>query len=421
MRNYNQNEILITGMGVTSAIGQGKNEFISALLDGRNAFDVMKRSGRQCPVITNKTEGSLASRTAFLGAEIPFFDLPKNISKKTLRNASFSEKIALATIHEAWNEAKLDDIEPDRIGLIVGGSNFQQRALMQIHSAYYDNPHYLRPTYGISFMDSNLCGICTETFKIGGFAYTLGGSSASGLLAIIKSVQAIQSGEVDICLAMGALMDLSYWECQGFKSLGAMGTDRYAKEPELAARPFDQDRDGFIFGESCGVIVLEGAGVKKRTGVNPYARISGWAIKMDGNRYPSPSYEGEVNVISRALKMANLEGKQIDYVNPHGSGSIIGDKIELQALRNCGLTRAHINATKSITGHGLSAAGAVEVIATILQMKMGQLHPTRNLVKPIDMSFNWVQKKSIQHRIQKALNLSIGFGGINTALCLERL
>jgi malonyl-ACP decarboxylase len=270
-------------------------------------------------------------------------------------------------------------------------------------------------------MDSNLCGICTESFNIGGFAYTLGGSSASGLLAIIKAVQAIQAGEVDVCLAMGALMDLSYWECQGFKSLGAMGTDRYAMEPELAARPFDQDRDGFIYGESCGVLVLEKASVTKRNGVNPYARISGWAIKMDGNRYPNPSYEGQVCTIMRTLKMADLNGKQIDYINPHGTGSIIGDKIELQALRNCGLNHACINATKSITGHGLSAAGAVEVIATILQMKMGQLHPTRNLDRPIDMSFNWVCKNSLHHMIEKALNISIGFGGINTALCLERL
>jgi malonyl-ACP decarboxylase len=270
-------------------------------------------------------------------------------------------------------------------------------------------------------MDSNLCGLCTEVFKIGGFAYTLGGSSASGLLAIIKAAQAIQDGEVDVCLAVGALMDLSYWECQGFKSLGAMGTDRYATEPALAARPFDQDRDGFIFGESCGAIALERADAIKKRSVNPYARISGWAIKMDGNRNPDPSYEGEANAIQRALKMANVDRKQIDYINPHGTGSVVGDKIELKALRRCRLTHAHINATKSITGHGLTAAGTVEVIATILQMKTGLLHPTRNLENPIDISFNWVIKNSLPHRIKKALNLSIGFGGINTALCIERL
>ncbi len=421
MKNHNHSETFITGLGVTSAIGQGKTAFISALLQGRHAFDVMQRPGRQGPLSSMTTKGEAHQETTFLGAEISSLSIPESFSKKVLRTASFSGQVALITLHEAWDDGDLDAVDPDRIGLVIGGSNFQQRELIQTHEAYHDRLHFLRPTYGMCFMDSDLCGLCTELFGIRGFAYTVGGASASGQLAILQAIQAVQSGQVDICIAMGALMDISCWECQGFRSLGAMGSDRYAKEPALACRPFDRDRDGFIYGESCGVVVVEGADSIKRKGVKPYARLSGWAIGMDGNRNPNPSLEGEVNVIQKALKQARLLAKEIDYINPHGTGSLIGDETELKALSHCQLTHAYLNATKSITGHGLSSAGTVEVIATLLQMKQSELHPSRNLDNPIESSCNWVRQHSVSHGVEHALNLSMGFGGVNSAICLQKI
>jgi malonyl-ACP decarboxylase len=272
----------------------------------------------------------------------------------------------------------------------------------------------------MAFMDSDLCGLCTEAFGIRGFAYTIGGASASGQVAIVQAIQALQVGRADVCIAMGALMDLSYWECQGFRSLGAMGSDRYATEPALACRPFDKDRDGFIFGEACGVIVIERADSAARAGIAPYARLSGWSMGMDGNRNPNPCVEGEVRAIRAALQQADVSPSAIDYVNSHGTGSAIGDVTELRALRDCGLEHAWINATKSIIGHGLSAAGAVELIAVVLQMQAGRLHPTRNLENPIEPAHNWVRRDAVAHNIQNALNLSMGFGGVNSAICLQR-
>jgi malonyl-ACP decarboxylase len=326
----------------------------------------------------------------------------------------------------------LDAVGSDRIGLVIGGSNLGQRELIQTYEAYAEHMSYLRPTYGLSFMDSDLCGLCTEQFGIRGLAYTVGGASASGHVAIIQAAQAVLTGTVDICIAMGALMDLSYLEFQALRTLGAMGTDRYANQPARACRPFDTDRDGFIYGEACGAVVIERAsgpsavGETSHTataierGVNPYAVLAGWAVGMDGNRNPNPSYDGEVQVIQRALDAARLKAFEVDYINPHGTGSIIGDEIELKALRDCQLSHAYINTTKSITGHGLSAAGTVEVIATLLQMQASQLHPSLNLEDPLDPSFNWVLSQSIPHVISHALNLSLGFGGMNTALCLKR-
>jgi malonyl-ACP decarboxylase len=400
-------EPVVTGMGVISAIGQGKAAFASALLDGETAFGVMQRPGRQ-------------RESAYVGAEIREIVFPPRIARQTLRAASLSAQAALVVLQEAWMEARLADVDPRRIGLIVGGSNIQQRELAQIHEAYRDCSAFLRPTYALSFMDSDLCGFCTAQFGIRGLAYTVGGASASGQLAIVQAAQAVLTNQVDVCIALGALMDLSHWECRGLRALGAMGSDRYANEPALACRPFDRDHDGFIFGESCGAVVIESLESSQRRGAEPYAALRGWGIVMDGNRNPDPSLEGEIQAIQDALDASGWPSARIDYVNPHGTGSIVGDETELMALRACGLTDAYLNATKSLIGHGLSAAGTVEVIATLLQMHAGRLHPTRNLEHPIDPTLNWATHKSIDHQIENALTLSLGFGGINTALCWQR-
>ena len=399
--------LVVTGIGVVSAIGQGKQDFTAALLAGRSAFGVMQRPGRR------------REDVPVLGAEIAALAVPDTIPKQLLRTASLSATAALTVVQEAWDEAGLGQLDPQRIGLIVGGSNVQQRELVNLHDSYRERIAFLRPTYALSFMDSDLCGFCTAHFGIQGLAYTVGGASASGQLAVIQAAQAVLSGQVDACIAVGALMDLSYWECQGFRAIGAMGSDRFAATPDLACRPFDRDHDGFIYGECSGAIVIESLQSSRRRAAAPYAALAGWGLAMDGNRNPDPSLLGETRAIRAALAHADCAAAAIDYVNPHGTGSIVGDETEVRALRECGLAHAYLNATKSLVGHGLSAAGAVEIIATLLQMRAGRLHPTRNLDNPIDPDLHWVEAAGASHRIENALSLSMGFGGMNTALCWQ--
>ena len=401
-------ELFVTGLGVLSAIGQGKDAFADALFAGKSAFDWMQRPGR-------------VGKGAYMGAELDDILFARAIAKHKLRATSLSSRAALAAVQEAWIEAALSDLDPGRVGLVIGGSNLQQRELVAMHEEYRDRPMFLRPTYALSFMDSDICGFCTEEFAIHGPSYTVGGASASGQLAIVQAAQAVETNQVDACIALGALMDLSHWECQALRAVGAMGSDRYANEPSLACRPFDRDHDGFIFGECCGAVVIESAESSRRRDVNTYAALRGWGVAMDGNRNPNPSLDGEIRAIQHALDSAGWVSAQVDYVNPHGTGSVSGDETEVKALQACGLSRAYVNATKSLTGHGLSAAGAVEAIATLLQMQAGRLHPTRNLENPIGADLNWVRNEPIDHQIDQALTLSMGFGGINTALCWERL
>ncbi|MFD9789946.1 beta-ketoacyl synthase N-terminal-like domain-containing protein [Streptomyces sp. NPDC059070] len=399
-------EIAVTGLGVTTAVGQGKAAFAEALFAGAHRFAVMERPGRQ-------------AGTRFVGAEIPSFAPTGRLAARELRTVSLTGQVLLATLEEAWTEARLDEVPAERVGLVVGGSNLQQRELTLAQDRHRDRPRFLRPSYGMSFLDTDLCGLATAAFGIRGLAHTVGGASASGQLAVIEAAEAVASGRVDACVAVGALMDLSYWEHLGLHAMGAMAPESGADAPELACRPFDAGRGGFVFGEACGALVVERVGARPAP-VRPYAQLSGWSVQLDGNRNPNPSLEGEVRAIGQALERAGLAAGDIDYVNPHGTASPVGDRTEADALLAAGLTRARVNATKSITGHGLTAAGAVEAVAALLQMRHGRLHPTRNLVEPIEDRLRWVRGEAVEAEIEHCLSLSMGFGGINTALCMSK-
>ena len=397
---------IVTGIGVATAFGFGKGALREGLYTVRNVFGEMRRPGRQCP----------GGSSAFVGAEMP--EPPELLPPRMARTTSLSGRVAIAAIDEAWREAGLGDLDPQAIGLVIGGSNLQSRDLLLTQNASAERLRYLSPHYGHGFLDTDLCGLCTSAFTIHGFAYTVGGGSASGLLAILHAADSVRSGRVHACIALGALQDLSYYECQGLRALGAMGSDRFAGEPERACRPFDRDRDGFIYGESCAALVVRRPGGLGCTAPS-YGALAGGAHIADGSRGPGPSIAGEVRTIRLALDRAGLQPGDIDYVNAHGTGSPLGDDTELAAYRQTGLTHARINATKSIVGHGLSAAGAVELAAVFLQMRDGRLHGTRNLDAPIDPALRWVAAGGEPFAVRNALKLSFGFGGIDAALVVR--
>jgi malonyl-ACP decarboxylase len=400
---------VITGMGVLTAIGQGKEKFTQALLAGDAAFGYLQRPGR---------EGT----PPFLGAELPplvttSFQPEHN---RLLRNASLSTQVALLAALEAWQDAQLTGINPERIGIVVGGSNVQQREHAALWKRQSANPQFINPSYGVSVWDTDLIGVLSQALQIRGEGFSVGNSSASGGMAIIQAARQIQSGQTDVVLVVGALFDISSWEGYGWRNLGALGSARFQDQPQAACRPFDQASDGFIYGEGCGILVLENAEHAQRRGARIYGHLLGWGSGLDGNRNSNPNQEGEARVMRAALAMAGLQAEQINYVNTHGTSSPLGDQTEVAALESVGLAHASLNATKSLTGHTLTAAGVVEAIATLVQMETGRLHPTRNLENPIAPDLHWVGANAIQANVDFALSNSFGFGGINTAIVLGR-
>jgi malonyl-ACP decarboxylase len=370
----------------------------------------MTRPGRQLPD---------SGEAAFIGAQIDDAALPAVLDARTARGASWAGRVAVATLGEAWDAAALAALPATRVGLVLGGSNLHQRELANLHDEYAVRRSYVRPTHAAGFLDTDILGLCCERYGIRGPSFACAAASASGQMALIQAAHAVRRGDVDACIALGAPTDVSAWELQAMRSAGALGGEAFATQPWRACRPFDGSRDGFVYGESCAALVVERAHSARARGIVPRAWLAGIGCANDASRGTAPSLQGEVDALLQALHNANAHAEEVDYYNAHGTGSIIGDETEVQAVHCAGVSGAYINATKSITGHGLSAAGAVELAATVLQMEGGWLHPTLNLEQPIDRALRWVTAPRTT-RIDVALSLSLGFGGFNTAVCLRR-
>ncbi|WP_321335690.1 beta-ketoacyl synthase N-terminal-like domain-containing protein [Breoghania sp.] len=396
--------VAITGMGVACGLGYGKAAFAKGLFAAPNVFGVLRREGREQP----------EDETPFIGVELP--DEPESLPPRLARTTTFSARVALKVLREAWADAGLEDVDPERIGLVVGGTNLMSREQALAASRYADRLAYVPPRHGHMFLDTDIAGLCAATLPIRGFTLTVGGASASGSVAVIEAMRAIRAGDIDICIALGALQDLSGYDLHAMRSLGAMGAELFADDPARACRPMDKDHDGFIYGEACAALVLTRENFAAPNKV--YAHLMGAGHVADGSRGPEPDTQGQQRAAELALDEAGLTAADIDYVNGHATATPAGDEAELETYRALGLTHARINATKSIIGHGLSAAGAIEIAAVLAQIAERRLHPTRNLEAPLDDGFGWVGTQAEAHRIRHALKFSFGFGGIDTALVI---
>ncbi len=406
-------------MGVVSPIGIGLNNFINGLKNGRTNFS-----------ITEFEQGG--SLFKFPVAKLNGFNFKDAVSSikldetivanaKRLRNISASTACGVYCALEAWADAGLDkaDIDLSKIAIVSAGTNTQQAAFHSVQEEYRNKLGFINPKYGLNFFDTDIVGVLSELLGIKGEGHCIGAASASGNMAIIQGHRLLKSDDYDVVLVVAPLMDLSVFEYQGFTALGAMAL---ADGMEAAAicRPFDADSVGFVYGQSAGCIILENEAHATKRSKQAYGKITGFGVGLDANRNPNPSTEGEAKAMLAALKMAELTPKQINYVNTHGTASRIGDKTEVDAIMAAGLEGVKANSTKSLIGHGLTAAGLVEAIATLVQMEGNFLHPSKNLVHPITDAIDWVTNNSIETKVEYAINNSFGFGGVNTSIVIER-
>lgn len=396
-------KLAVTGIGVACGAGFGKKAFTEALFKAPNLFTFLSRKGRKV------NEGE----QPFIGIELP--DIPQtHITPRVERILSLPSRVAVLTMQEAWREADLDRYMPQRIGLVVGGSGLMAREQELATLAYNQRQSFIPPRMGHMFLDTQIAAVLASIFPIRGLCDTINAASASGSAAVIQAKRHIEEGRLDACIALGSFQDLSLMNLYAMRAMGAMGSERFKKSPNLSCRPMDKLSDGFIYGESCSALVIE----RYDGSQNPYGFITGGAMSPDGNLGPNPDTKGQQKAAFMALKEAGLSSKDIDYINGHATGSSLGDKTELASYKALNLEHAWINTSKSIIGHGLSSAGAIELAATFIQMREKKLHPCRNLEVPIEANFNFTPPSSIAHSIKHALKFSFGFGGINLALAL---
>lgn len=310
----------------------------------------------------------------------------------------------------------------DKIGLIVAGSNLTNCVQASFFPKFQQDPEYLSPMYALLFMDTDHIGTISEIFNIAGEGFTVGGASASGNIGIIKGFQMIQLGIVDACIVVGALADLTNMELQGFYNIGAMGGKTFHDKPEKACRPFDRDHEGFIYGQASGCLILESFESAQKRNIPLLAEMLGGSIILDSNRLSDPNENGEIKAMESALKQAGITVQDVDYINTHGTSSPLGDATELSAIKKVfkeETARVWVNATKGITGHCLFSAGVVEAIASVIQMRVGFIHPNINLENPIESDFRFAGNTSTTAQIKTAISNSFGFGGINTCIVLR--
>jgi malonyl-ACP decarboxylase len=208
-------------------------------------------------------------------------------------------------------------------------------------------------------------------------------------------------------------------ELQGFYNLGAMAGARGGAFPLARCRPFDGDREGFVPGQGAACLVLESGHSAARRSAPVWARLAGHALCLDANSLADPRVAGEAWVMAQAIRRAGLTPDRIDYVNAHGTGSTLGDQVEVAALREvfgAEVGRPWINSTKGLVGHCLCAAGVVEAVATIVQLRDGFVHPNANLRRPIDPGCRFVGARAERASIEFALSNGFGFGGFNTSV-----
>lgn len=413
--------VAIAGMGIITPYGRGVPVFTQALRDGRSAIT----SGGLAPFEAQRPVGLLPNLSIAQWLE-PVMESEPMVGKrlkKVLRRKPLPVVLAALASLEAFESANLHSDSPGRSGVVVGGHGLAGAYEFELRGKFDRSPNHLPPSYSVNVLDTDHVGVLSELFSIHGAGMTVGGASASGQMALIQAANLIRLGEVDRCLVIGPLAELSPMVIQSFDAMGALGGHEWGDRPEQASRPFDTDRSGFIFSQACGAMILESISNSVSRGAPVAGYMGGAGICLDASALPSPSAQGEASVMRLALEAASLEPKDVDTINAHGTASHVGDIAELEAIASVFSTYAKsltVQSTKGLLGHTLWAAGLVEAIAVLVQMKSDFTHPNTNLQNPIRLDIGFAGKESISGGPQVALNNSFGFGGINTSVAFVK-
>jgi malonyl-ACP decarboxylase len=410
--------VVVTGVGVVCSIAGDAPSFAAALRRGSCGITADPWGPDGPPFGARLVGFSLADALASRRA------LPPPLlaaAERAVRRAPFSLQVAAAASLEAWEQARLAEVPAaaERLAVVVAGNNLTGGYADSQRPTFLNNPAHLAGRFALHVQDTDHVGTLSELLGIRGEGFTIGGASASGNLAIIQASRLLELDEIDACLVVGALAELSAMELRAFQNLGAMA-GRIPDEP-APGPAFDRSHRGFVVGQACACLVLESARSAARRAARPLAELCGYAARLDSHRLTTPSEEGERAVMLGAMDRAGLHPHQVTYVNAHGSGSSLGDTTELAALRGAlgaSFSEPWVNATKALTGHCLGAAGALEAVATVLQIQGDFIHPNPVLDRPIDPECRFAGKRAIATSIRFALSNSFGFGGINSCIAL---
>ena len=404
--------VVVTGLGAVAPNGIGVEPFWDNLIHGVSGVATIARFD--------------ASRhDAQIAGEVKGFDPLNWIEKKEVRKMDLFIQYAIAAAQMAFDDAalKVTDDGRDRMGVFVGTGMGGIPALEESHKILLERGPGRVSAFFIPSIITNLgSGQISMRFGMKGPNSCVCTACATGNHAIGDSFRIIQRGEADVMIAGGSEAVITPLTIAGFSSMRALSTRN--GEPARASRPFDKDRDGFVMGEGCGIMVLEALEHAQRRGARVYAELVGYGMSADAYHMTLPALDGAVRAMRLSLQDGQLAPSAIDYVNAHGTSTPAGDVNETQAIKEVFGEHARklaVSSTKSMTGHLLGAAGGIESVVTVLTIARGMLPPTINYETPDpECDLDYVPNTARAAQVRTALTNSFGFGGTNASLIFRR-
>lgn len=411
--------VVITGLGALTPVGKSAPETWRALVNGENgiapitAFDASQY------------------KTQFAG-EVKGFDPTTVIDKKEARKMDRFTQFSVCVADEALRDSGLDLEKEDRtrVGVIWGSGMGGLLTIEEqiIDFAKGDGVPRFNPFMIPKAIPSIAAGQISIRFGLGGLSFSVSTACSSSSHAVASAFDQLRLGHADILLTGGADADVTYSGVGGFSSMHALSTNN--EHPETASRPFSKSRDGFVLGEGAACLILEEYEHAKARGAKIYAEMVGEGMTSDAYHMtaPDPDGKGAERVMRLAIKDAGLQPENIDYINTHGTSTPLGDVTELKAIQRVfgdHVYDMNLDSTKSMTGHLIGAAGAVEALACIMALKEGIIPPTINhdpedLDENIDYRINFTFDKAQERDIRYALSNTFGFGGHNACLLFKK-
>jgi 3-oxoacyl-[acyl-carrier-protein] synthase II len=411
--------IVITGLGVVSPIAIGVGEFWKAALEGRSGISAFRGfDGLPLDSYRSRVAGQVLNFN-------PAAYLDATQAERLDRYAQFG----LIASKEAASDAglQMDRELPHRVGVIVGaGMGAMMMGERELTKLYLDRkPHRVPPNFIPTITLNSASGLIAMAHGAKGPNYAISTACSSSAHAIGQAMYAIRSGQADVMIVVGADASITPLVFAGFCSLRALST-HYNDHPAKASRPFDRARDGFVLGEGAGALILEALPHARKRRARIYAEVAGYAATSEAYHMVIPREDGieMATTMALALKDAGLDSDDVDYVNAHATSTVRGDEVEIRGLRLLLKTRVNkvlVNATKSLIGHTLGAAGCLAAVATAMALESGRVHPTINYEHPDpECRLAGIAATARERRIKVALVNAFGFGSNNSSLVLKR-
>ncbi len=410
--------VVITGIGTINPLGHNIEEYFTSLENGVSGVDFIQ--GFDCT--TTKTK---------FAAEIKNYNVEEYFERKEARKLDAFTQYALIAADQAVKDAGLEEaaLDKNRVGVIwgagIGGINTTYEEISAYCTSESENPRF-SPFLILKMLPNMAAGHISLKYGYKGPGFSTVSACSSSTHSIVSAVDQIRLGRADVMVTGGSEGAVSLVGISAFNSMMALST--YNDDPKRASRPYDKNRDGFVMGEGGGALVIEELEHAKARGAKIYAEIVGSGISSDAYHVtaPDPEGEGARRCMESALQDAGIAPEEVDYINTHGTSTPLGDVAELKGIESVfgeHIYKMNISSTKSMTGHLLGGAGAIEALAVVFAITKGVIPPTINIGEldpAIDERINLTRDVAQRRDVRYALSNTFGFGGQNCTVVLKK-